>query len=314
MVLLVQGAPLPRCPASTDEFFVCCPGVAEAGRSFACQKLRQVEARHALYVGQGEFGVVPGEDPRVHVVGSDDATTCHMVAVRHPRGTVAVAHFDGSRGEEAALGAMVEKIVSIEEDGEGLEVFVVGGYQPERGSKEAAKGEAEQLSLKLLDALVRHQCHFRLHLWCTGRLNTTQGPAGPRPRVYGLAVEVRSGAVFPARFKTQEPDMPLRAASRWMSSEQRPCDLYDHVSGTITVHPFRYSEVDWFAFYLKLPDEVLLRNFSTSPKVEPPHFCQELRKVFKVFVDHPRPHETLFPGNKPKTYAISPAGAWELVQ
>lgn len=314
MVLLVEGAPLPRCPASTDEFFARCPGVAEAGRSFACQKLRQVEARHALYVGQGEFGVVPGGDPRVRVVGSDDATTCHMVVVRHPEGTVAIAHFDGSRGEEAALSTMVDKIVSLEMDGEGLEVYVVGGYQPERGSKEASKGEAEQLSLKLLDALVRHDYHFRLCLWCTGSLNTTQGPGGPRPKVYGMAVEVQSGAVFPAHFKAQEPNMPLRAASRWMSSEQRPLDLYNHVSGTITIHPFRFSEVDWFGIYLKLPDEVLLRNFSTSPKVEPPHFCQELRKVFKVFVDHPRPHETLFPNDKPKTYSINPSGVWELVQ
>lgn len=314
MVLLVEGTPLPRCPASTDDFFACCPGVTEAGQSFASQKLRQVEAQHALYVGQGEFGVVPGRDPRVRVVGSDDATTCHMVVLRHPRGTVAIAHFDGSRGEEAALSAMVEKIVSIEEDGEGLEVYVAGGYQPERGSKEAAKGEAEHLSLKLLDSLIHHECHFRLSLWCTGCLNTTQGPGGPRPRVYGMAVEVQSGMVFPAHFKAQEPNMPLRAASRWMSNERRPIDLYDHASSTITIHPFSYSDVDWFAFYLKLPDEVLLRNFSTSPKVEPPHFCQELRRVFKVFVDHPRPRETLFPDNKPKKYSLNQNGTWELVK
>ncbi|MPC15038.1 Protein N-terminal asparagine amidohydrolase [Portunus trituberculatus] len=314
MVLLVEGAPLPRCPASTDDFFACWPQVAEAGRNFAGQKVRPVEARHALYVGQGEFGVVPGGDPRVRVVGSDDATTCHMVVVRHPSGTVAVAHFDGSRGEEAALGDMVAKIMGIEGHGEGLEVSVVGGYQPERGSKEAARAEAEQLSLKLLEALVRHECHFQLCVWCTCRLNTTQSASGPHPRVYGVAVEIQSGTLFPAHFKMQEPDMPLRSASRWMAGGRHPLDLYDHSSGTITIHPFHCSEADLFAVYLKLPDDVLLRNFSTSPKVEPPHFCQELRRVFKVFVDHPRPLESLFVGNRPKKYAISASGVWEPVQ
>ena len=314
MVLLVEGTPLPRCPASTDDFFTRWPGVAEAGWTFGCQKARQVEGRHALYVGQGEFGVVPRGDQRVRLVGSDDATTCHMVVVRHPAGTVAVAHFDGSHGEEAALGDMVAKIVGIEGDGEGLEVSVVGGYQPEQGSKEAARAEAEHLSLKLLEALVRHECHFQLCVWCTCRLNTTQGAGGPGPRVYGIAVEVQTGTVFPAHFKAQEPNMPLRAASRWMSGGRRPLDLYDHTSNTITIHPFHYSEVEWFAIYLKLPDEVLLRNFSTSPKVEPPRFCEELRQVFKVFVEHPRPSESLFTGNKPKKYTINPSGVWEVIQ
>lgn len=314
MVIVIEGVALIKCPKSTDEFYSNYPSIVETGYNFAHQNLKVVEPEFSLYISQGEFGVVPGTDSKIKIIGSDSATTCHIVIIRHPAGTVAVAHFDGSKNEVAAINAMVEKITNIERGSDGLQLYVVGGYMPEKGSKEASKKEAEHLSLKILAMLISHKCLFKVSLWCTCRLNTMEGSSGPQPIVYGVGVEVLTGSIFPACFKSHEPNLPLRSASRWISGDKKLYDIYDHLSGTISIDPFYYSGMDWFNVYLQLPDDLLLRNFSTSPKVEPPEFCQDLRKVFKIFVDHPNPQETLFPGKKSKKYIINSNGIWESVQ
>ncbi|XP_042214492.1 protein N-terminal asparagine amidohydrolase-like isoform X1 [Homarus americanus] len=314
MVIVIEGTPLLKCPKSTDEFYNRYPSLVERGLSFVHENARQVQPEFTLYVAQGEFGVVPGKDSKVKIIGSDDATTCHIVILRHPSGTVGVAHFDGSKNEEAAISAMVEKITNIERGAEGLQLCVVGGYTPEIGSHEASRNEAEHLSLKILGMFSRHSCSFHLSLWCTCRLNTVQGSSGPQPIIYGVGVDILTGSIFPACFKSHDPNIPLRSASRWISGDKKLYDIYDYHSGTITIDPFYYSGMDCFSFYKQLSDDLLLRNFSTSPKVEPPRFCQDLRKVFQVFVDHPNPEATLFLGKKSKKYVMNSNGLWELMQ
>ncbi|XP_042873952.1 protein N-terminal asparagine amidohydrolase-like [Penaeus japonicus] len=313
MVIVVEGHPLTKVITSTEELYKCYPGLVEKGLSFAQQAEVQVPPHYMLFVAQGEYGVVPAKDTKVKIVGSDDATTCHVVVIRHPSGTAAVAHFDGRKNEEDALKAMVEKIHRIEEDTSDLELFVVGGYQPEEGSREAKRKESELLSLKIVRMFSHHKCTFNLALWCTGRLNTRIGEDGPIPIVYGVGVDMANGFLFPAHFTSHEPNLPLRSASRWVSDGML-CDLYDHQNGTICIEPFHYTNMDVFSYYVNLPDKVLLKNFSTSPRVEPPRFCDELRKVFQVFVDHPDPQNTLFPDNRGKIYGMNAEGLWEQLQ
>ncbi|XP_066980037.1 protein N-terminal asparagine amidohydrolase-like [Macrobrachium rosenbergii] len=314
MVILIDGSPLDKVPDSISEFYQVHQSVAAKWSSFASQNNILVQEEYSLYVAQGEFAVVPASDAKVKYIGSDDATTCHIVIIRHKSGTVCVAHFDGSKNEEAAVNTMVSKVFQIEGSVDPLELYVVGGYVPEEESREAKKNESESLSLKILGLFMRHKCQFNLILWCTCSLNTTQGASGPKPIVYGMAVHLSSGAVFPATFKSHDPDLPLRSASRWMGDHTVACDLYDYKTGTITIKPFTYTDVDHFAFYLKLSDQVLLNNFSTSPKVEPPSFCHDLREVFRVFVTHPNPDVTLFPSHKPKCYYMNDSGLWHLLK
>ncbi|XP_027216266.1 protein N-terminal asparagine amidohydrolase-like [Penaeus vannamei] len=313
MVIVVEGHPLAKTITSTEELYKCYPGLVEKGLSFAQQAEVQVPPHFTLFVAQGEYGVVPAKDTKVKIVGSDDATTCHVVVIRHPSGTTAVAHFDGRKNEEDALKAIVEKMHRLEHDTSDLELFVVGGYQPEEGSREAKRNESELLSLKILRMFGHHKCTFNLSLWCTGRLNTRTGMDGPMPIAYGVGVDMSNGLLFPAHFTSHEPNLPLRSASRWVS-EGMLCDLYDHKNGTICIEPFYYKDMETFSYYVNLPDKVLLKNFSTSPRVEPPRFCDELRKVFQVFVDHPDPHITLFPDNQGKIYGMNDEGLWEQLQ
>ena len=52
---------------------------------------------------------------------------------------------------------------------------------------------------------------------------------------------------------------------------------------------------------------------STSPEVEPPGFCVQLRAVLARMLANPRPLDTLFPGARPRTYTRHPAtGEWRL--
>ncbi|XP_068243211.1 protein N-terminal asparagine amidohydrolase-like isoform X1 [Palaemon carinicauda] len=314
MVILIDGSPLDEVPNSTKEFYQAHQTVVSKASSFASQNNVLVQKEYCLYVAQGEFAVVPGNDPKIEYIGSDDATTCHIVIIKHTSGTVCVAHFDGSKNEEAAVDTMVSKVFQIDGRVDHLELYVVGGYVPEEGSKEAKKNESESLSLKILGLFMRHKCHFNLALWCTCYLNTMQGINGPKPIMYGVAIHLSTGEVFPATFRSHDPALPIRSASRWMGDHTVACDLYDHTNGTITIKPFNYSDVDHFAFYLKLSDQVLLNNFSTSPKVEPPSFCHDLREVFRVFVTHRNPDITLFPNCKPKCYSMNDCGLWQLLK
>lgn len=139
MVILIDGSPLDKVPDSISEFYQVHQSVAAKWSSFASQNNILVQEEYSLYVAQGEFAVVPASDAKVKYIGSDDATTCHIVIIRHKSGTVCVAHFDGSKNEEAAVNTMVSKVFQIEGSVDPLELYVVGGYVPEEESREAKK-------------------------------------------------------------------------------------------------------------------------------------------------------------------------------
>ncbi|CAL4122521.1 unnamed protein product, partial [Meganyctiphanes norvegica] len=144
MVLIIEGSLLDSLPCSTQEFYSKYPALRVKGEEFASQSVQQIGDEGFVYVAQGEYAVVKGSDAKVKFLGSDDATTCHIVMLRHPdSGTSAVAHFDGRNGEEDALDTMIYKIGKIEGKNQELELYIVGGYVPEPGTKESCKNESE---------------------------------------------------------------------------------------------------------------------------------------------------------------------------
>ncbi|XP_076053171.1 protein N-terminal asparagine amidohydrolase-like isoform X1 [Oratosquilla oratoria] len=312
MVIVIDDVPLGSIPHTTAEFCQAHPSLVAKGKAFAALEQINVPKEWTLYVSQREYGVVPGTDPSIKVVGTDDATTCHSVVIRHPNGSVAVAHFDGSRHEEKAAYDIVNKLVKIEGNCQnGFELYIAGGYCAKEGSVEAKRRESEKLSLKLLRTFHGHKKTFLLKLWCTCAVNTVLTSKGPSPKVYGLGVEIATGNVFPALFVSHDPDLTLRSAYRWSSSSDKMIDLYDHHTQTITIYPF--TRLEYFSFDVSLmSDEHLLEYFSTSPEVEPPHFCDELRGTIQLCVAHPKPHITLFPNNQPRSYKLNSNGHWEL--
>jgi protein N-terminal asparagine amidohydrolase len=112
-------------------------------------------------VNQHEFAVSHPGDSSVSILGSDDATTCHIVTVRHAEsGVTCLAHVD--LAEESNLDLIVEKMNALHKrlspTGEGgdlgaatgdpLELSIVGGYEDEAD-------RAAELTLELLEQIVR---------------------------------------------------------------------------------------------------------------------------------------------------------------
>jgi protein N-terminal asparagine amidohydrolase len=53
----------------------------ETSSKFLANKIEEQAPLKCLYVGQREYATVQSNDPLIDIVGSDDATTCHIVLI-----------------------------------------------------------------------------------------------------------------------------------------------------------------------------------------------------------------------------------------
>jgi len=115
-----------------------------------------------LYVAQRELAAVAPHDKNVHIIGSDDATSCIIVVVRHSglyshkiiwhlttifiyflskhktgSGAIALAHLDGS-GTDEAVSTMVSRVQELAlgyPEGR-IELQLIGGFRDPQGYAE----------------------------------------------------------------------------------------------------------------------------------------------------------------------------------
>lgn len=137
----------------------------------------------------------------------------------------------------------------------------------------------------------------------------------PRPCLYGVAINVQSGAIFPATFPEKSPDADLRhvrLSFRQFESYEEYNGFKDVLyedfnddTGEFRIEPFQFSSSPNLTFIAKAPDKLLLENMSTSPKVEPPHFCSSIRNAVKFILDHPDPDKSVFINKQPRRYLFS---------
>ncbi|POI34876.1 hypothetical protein CIB84_001372 [Bambusicola thoracicus] len=59
------------------------PHLEEKAKLLRSQPTQIVEPKGLLYVQQREFAVTTPNDGSVSILGSDDATTCHLIVLRH---------------------------------------------------------------------------------------------------------------------------------------------------------------------------------------------------------------------------------------
>merc|ERR1719154_792008 len=79
-------------------------------------------------------------------------------------------------------------------------------------------------------------------------------------------------------------------------------NIYDSMSGQIIIQPFSYKVLPDAQIWLRKADSFILKYCSTSPLVEPPDFCENIRAKFRRMISDPSPMETLFPGGQPRVY------------
>ena len=167
----------------------------------------------SLYVGQREMAVLTPADG-IEVLGSDSATTCHVVILRWG-GVTGLGHID-TPSEDLADNQLSQLVEATLQRGPAwpgdkieMEVSMFGGYNDEAG----VSGGICRMILRSLEL---SEVTFTLSHFCCSDINT----ASARPIVFGGAVELRSGRVFCAEFSKRTPHMDIRSLRLYSSQAQ----------------------------------------------------------------------------------------------
>lgn len=304
MPLLIQNRGVGSINSSA-EVFDKYPHLKEGGRAFRSKPRVDVDPKCLLYVQQREFAATTPADNCVSVIGSDDATTCHLVVLRHTgSGAVCLAHCDGFNtwNEVRLLVNAVTLLSNTSKDGR-LELHLVGGFNDD--SKTSHK-----LSQNILEAFHDQQEDIHLETCCITEMNDNVVDGIHRPTIYGIGVNVKTGELFPSTFTYKGPAEELRSTRTFTGGEM--VEIYDSSRGLVKIGPCKWSPNLDVAFWLSRNDATILKYLSTSPMAEPPHFVQHMKSTIRFFLKHPD-CDGLFPGGQPQLYRRAATGEWERV-
>lgn len=294
MVLVINGVVQEEPPPDSRSLFHAHPIFRESAAQLLAIPTKVIGPVGLLYVGQREMAVTVPHDKNVTILGSDDATACLIVVLRHTgSGAVAMAHFDGSGTDEGVIN-MVHRVQELAYTEGRFELQIVGGFSDSRNY-------SEELFNGLMYAFHKHPLEIDFTLSCTGELNTMVRNGMNWPILYGCGVNVKTGEIFPATFPDKGPEQPLRSA-RHLTGGQQILDIYDCSLGLLRIGPFNYNPLRGVDLWLEQPDEIILQHLSTTPDVEPPHFVMQVRATLKYIQDHPFPAVTVFRDNRPHYY------------
>ncbi|XP_068607350.1 protein N-terminal asparagine amidohydrolase [Brachionichthys hirsutus] len=302
MPLFIQNREI-GCINSTAELFVKYPHLQENGRAFCCKPHVDVDPKSLLYVQQREFAATTPADNCVSVIGSDDATTCHLVVLRHTgSGAVCLAHCDGSdpRSEVPLLVEAVSSLSDACKPGR-LELHLVGGFNDD-------SEKSHKLSLSILASFQNQHEDVHLETCCISEMNDVVVNGTHRPVVYGIGVNVQTGDVFPSSFTHKGPAEELRSARTFTGGQMT--EIYDSRQGLVKIGPCEWSPNLDITFWLSQKDDIILKYLSTSPEAEQPHFVQHMKSTIRFLIEHPN-CGGLFPGGQPQLYHRTQTGDWE---
>lgn len=289
----------------TLEFINSYPHFQESAKVLTLQAKRVVDPMIGLYVNQREFAMTVPEDDSVSILGSDDATTCHIAVLRHTgNGATCIGHFD----ELNIMKAVFSMVNAVDVFSAGctngrLELHLIGGFCDDRRISKA-------ISLQLLEAFDKQQEEVHLMTFCAVELNDIVKNGIHWPIIYGIGVDVKTGEIFHASFPDRGPDEVLRSVRTSVGKLMEK--IYDAESQQVQIEPFFWYPYRHVDDLLAQSEEVLLECSSTSPLVEPPHFVSHIKKMLVFLRDHPSP-AVFFPEGKPRVYKRNSEGLWDRI-
>lgn len=83
MVLVLNGVLQDDCPMDTTSLFMQHPVYRDYAQQLLSIPTKSVGPVGLLYVGQREMAAAAPHDKNINIIGTDDATTCIIVVVRH---------------------------------------------------------------------------------------------------------------------------------------------------------------------------------------------------------------------------------------
>jgi len=306
MVLKVEGCEVSEF-VSVDSLLKNSESLRQDSEIFRDTAVRTVyQYEKCAYIGQREMGILKSSDDCVDIVGSEDATTCHIVIIKESSSsTWGIIHLDSD--EENQLKSLIDEYVIINKSElKDIDIYFVGGYADE---KDKSRSITEFVMNYLCDA----EIVFNLKLLCVGSINTrltrlASGEQFPAPIHYGVAIYAKKGEIVPAKFLYHGPDKDIR-----MLQKRNATLVYSSSNGKLVVPAFNYTAYPSAGAWLQVEDDFILHNLSTSPKVEPRHFCEDMRSMFRRMISDPHPLKTIFKNNQDRIYSRnSDTGAWEL--
>jgi len=196
-------------PPDLEAFFDENPEICENNLHFTNTPHTPLKREGVLFITQRRQATSDiRENPKVQILGSHAAMTCHIVVMKHTEsGVASIGHFDnfccwqfgedGSAHKEGLKVMMdeIEFLTSKEDQEEGhIMVSVFGGYTDERG--DAAKN-----SMSLISALQESERTVEIEHFCVGPFNTTKDKEGKNTAILiGIAFDLRTQIIFPASF------------------------------------------------------------------------------------------------------------------
>ncbi|KAM9598610.1 protein N-terminal asparagine amidohydrolase isoform 2-T2 [Morphnus guianensis] len=298
MPLLINGERIDLA-RPTGDMIRAYPHLEEKAKLLRSQPAQIVEPKGLLYVQQREFAVTTPKDGSVSILGSDDATTCHIVVLRHTgSGATCLTHCDGS-DTEAEVSLIMSSVKSFSN---------TTAY----GSTCFATSQSYIAAIVVaVGAFDLQPDDVHLVTFCVTELNDREEKDIHFPIIYGIAVNVKTAEIFPATFPEKGPDEDLRSAH--VLTGATLTNIYDAKMEQLHIGPYFWRPFPHVDFWLEQDDKQILQNLSTSPLAEPPHFVSHIRSTLTFLKEHPFPSRSLFPDRKPRIYKKNEEGLWEQV-
>uniref|UniRef100_A0A8D1ZAU2 N-terminal asparagine amidase n=1 Tax=Sus scrofa TaxID=9823 RepID=A0A8D1ZAU2_PIG len=232
MPLLVEGRRV-RLPQSAGDLVRAHPPLEERARLLRGQSVQQVGPQGLLYVQQRELAVTSPKDGSVCILGSDDATTCHIVVLRHTgNGATCLTHCDGTdtKAEVSLIMSSIKSFSDHTQRGR-LEVHLVGGFSDDRQL-------SQKLTHQLLSEFDRQEDDIHLVTLCV------------------TAVNVKTAEIYRASFPDRGPEEELRAARVLTGGPM--ISIYDAKTEQLRIGPYSWMPFPHVDFWLQQDDKQIL--------------------------------------------------------
>ncbi|CAF2122028.1 unnamed protein product [Rotaria magnacalcarata] len=253
-----------------------------SSRDFASSqefKQSKEEISKTIYVYQREFAVIANNDPHgFHLVGSDNATTCHILVLDNHR-AVALAHLDGAETQQS-IEEMIKELKNYAPHNTEYDVYLAGGFLDDSG-----KQHSRTLSNEILNLFSKiPNISFHLKLAAITMYNDHIIKNIHYPQVYGICFDVQTKNIRKMNFIDNGPAFRLRTVYQSANCEKAWC-IYSSLKRTIEIKRFFIKESAVERFYKPLyryyfhDDQQLLAVTSTSPAQELESYIINMKKT-----------------------------------
>ncbi len=282
-----------------------------------CIYVHQREVAHASTEQYGNKGAI---------LASDNATTCHVLALRScvnsessSKALGSLCHLDSTGNGSCILKMINEHMIfhQCRTDGSSskgkevlLDVHIVGGYNDKDKTSEEITNHVFDVLSKAAREL-KSTLKMTLKTCVVTSLNDVRrynDPSTSGPMARGMTLDVSTGQVKLLTFVNKnhkEPASTLRQVRLWAPPSQNNHLMVVHKwnKEQIFIEPFQFGPFPDMDLFLQLPDDTLLEYSSTSPECEADDFCDEMRKTVRYMRDIPM--ESVFgKDSKVVTYAF----------